>query len=168
MKKLLLSLGLVLTLSSATTVANADTTGSLTIENQTVNFNQSDYIGFSSDANNMYHFQSIIDQGRLGMQAHPFSVNDNLNTHFYGHNPGIMSEVASKIKENSIITMKDFEGNTRKYKMKVVTKYPANYEIPEGSWLEQAIWGYNGETITIQYCLPEENNIPIIWIGYPV
>lgn len=166
--KKILSLSALILSFNFSPIAYANSTGSLSVNGQSLELHDYNYVGFQSVTENFATYQAIIDAGNLAMQAYPLSVNDNRNTHFYGHNPGIMSTMAANLQEGSIVTVTDFQGQVKSYEMHVVAKYPSNVTIDPNSWLYNAIWGNNGETITIQYCLPAENNIPIVWIGYPV
>ena len=98
-------------------------------------------------------------------------VGDNKMSLIFGHNPGIMTKIADKIKVGSIIEVKDVAGSTRTYKVeKMGTNKNPIYNGGTFEW--SSFYDYlldneieNHEGIVIQFCRDQEMEL---WCAYPI
>jgi hypothetical protein len=106
----------------------------------------------------------VIDTGAVASGVTPLNVSDGANTHLMAHNPGTFSAIANTIHEGAKYVITDFNGVSKVYEFNFVAEIQAY--TPVTGALDSAIWGQNGETITLQYCA-YGTDTPQIWIGYP-
>lgn len=110
--------------------------------------------------------QAIIDQDHSivstwgGIPAQ--SGNDNQNTHFIGHNPGIFSVLFS-LHIGDVITATDSQGQPTDYKIySIVQVDDSGYDIHDGhDYWDQITGTSGGERITLQTCIDDSTNLVV-------
>ena len=145
--------------------AEAFALGSITVGGQDIPIAANGYVGYGhGDDGFAYRAQSVIDTGAVASGVTPLNVSDGANTHLMAHNPGTFSAIANTIHEGAKYVITDFNGVSKVYEFHFVAEIQAY--TPVNGALDSAIWGQNGETITLQYCA-YGTGTPQIWIGYP-
>ena len=145
--------------------AEAFAPGSITVGGQDIPIAANGYVGDGhGDDGFAYRAQSVIDTGAVASGVTPLNVSDGANTHLMAHNPGTFSAIANTIHEGAKYVITDFNGVSKVYEFHFVAEIQAY--TPVNGALDSAIWGQNGETITLQYCA-YGTGTPQIWIGYP-
>ena len=145
--------------------AEAFAPGSITVGGQDIPIAANGYVGNGNgDDGFAYRAQEVIDTGAVASGVTPLNVSDGANTHLMGHNPGTFSAIANTIHEGAKYVITDFNGVNKVYEFHFVAEIQAY--TPVTGALDSAIWGQNGETITLQYCA-YGTGTPQIWIGYP-
>lgn len=145
--------------------AEAFAPGSITVGGQDISIAANGYVGHGDgDEGFAYRAQAVIDTGAIASAVTPLNVSDGANTHLMAHNPGTFSAIANTIHEGAKYVITDFNGVSKVYEFHFVAEIQAY--TPVTGALDSAIWGQNGETITLQYCA-YGTGTPQIWIGYP-
>ena len=145
--------------------AEAFAPGSITVGGQDISIAADGYVGHGDgDEGFAYRAQAVIDTGAIASAVTPLNVSDGANTHLMAHNPGTFSAIANTIHEGAKYVITDFNGVSKVYEFHFVAEIQAY--TPVTGALDSAIWGQNGETITLQYCA-YGTGTPQIWIGYP-
>ena len=151
--------------AAISTGAEAFAPGSITVGGQDISIAANGYVGHGyGDEGFAYRAQSVIDTGAVASGVTPLNVSDGANTHLMAHNPGTFSAIANTIHEGAKYVITDFNGVSKVYEFHFVAEIQAY--TPVTGDLDSAIWGQNGETITLQYCA-YGTGTPQIWIGYP-
>ena len=110
--------------------------------------------------------QAIIDQNHSIVStwggASTQSGNDNQNTHFIGHNPGIFSVLFS-LHIGDVITATDSQGQPTDYKIySIVQVNDSGYDIHDGhDYWDQITGTSGGERITLQTCIDDSTNLVV-------
>ena len=151
--------------AAISTDAEAFAPGSITVGGQDISIAANGYVGNGNgDEGFAYRAQAVIDTGAIASAVTPLNVSDGANTHLMAHNPGTFSAIANTIHEGAKYVITDFNGVSKVYEFHFVAEIQAY--TPVTGALDSAIWGQNGETITLQYCA-YGTGTPQIWIGYP-
>ena len=151
--------------AAISTDAEAFAPGSITVGGQDISIAANGYVGHGNgDEGFAYRAQAVIDTGAIASAVTPLNVSDGANTHLMAHNPGTFSAIANTIHEGAKYVITDFNGVSKVYEFHFVAEIQAY--TPVTGALDSAIWGQNGETITLQYCA-YDTGTPQIWIGYP-
>lgn len=151
--------------AAISTGAEAFAPGSITVGGQDISIAANGYVGHGhGDEGFAYRAQAVIDTGAIASAVTPLNVSDGANTHLMAHNPGTFSAIANTIHEGAKYVITDFNGVSKVYEFHFVAEIQAY--TPVTGALDSAIWGQNGETITLQYCA-YGTGTPQIWIGYP-
>ena len=154
----------VLAWAAISTDAEAFAPGSITVGGQDISIAANGYVGNGQgDEGFAYRAQAVIDTGAIASAVTPLNVSDGANTHLMAHNPGTFSAIANTIHEGAKYVITDFNGVSKVYEFHFVAEIQAY--TPVTGDLDSAIWGQNGETITLQYCA-YGTGTPQIWIGY--
>lgn len=144
--------------------ANAFAPGSITVNGADIQIAASGYVGYGEDESFAYDSQAVIDTGAIASGVYPLNLNDGHNTHLMAHNPGTFSPIADTIHEGAKYVITDFNGVSKVYEFSYVGEVAGYTSVP---WhIENAIWGQDGEAITLQYCA-YGTDIPQIWRGVP-
>lgn len=143
--------------------AKAFAPGSITVNGTDIPIAASGYVGYGGD-DFAYASQAVIDTGAVASGVYQLNLNDGHNTHLMAHNPGTFSPIANTIHEGAKYVITDFNGVSKVYEFSYVGEVAGYATIP---WhIENAIWGQDGEAITLQYCA-YGTEIPQIWRGVP-
>lgn len=145
--------------------AAAFTPGSITVGGQDIPIAADGYVGYSMNNGEAWAAQAIIDTGAVASAVNQLNTQDGGNTHIMAHNPGTFSPIANTIHNGAKYVVTDFNGNSKVYEFYWVAEIGGHVPFDESHPIWTAIWGNNGETVTIQYCA-YGSGTPQIWIGY--